>query len=236
MKLIRDSFLTEILKKEVFNITDVDNEIYDYFEHYKFPLIKMYCVKLPTFQNDYFNFLIEKGFKLICTEITFSTSCFNYIVLNPIHNILDSDICILSNPVTIIDIAEVAFNRDRFHLDNFISEKKANLIKIEWVKNALSGKRGSCIAVAYIDDVPAGFIIVLEKDNKVIIDLIAVDPKLQWKGIGSDLIRWLMLKYNNKIIQVGTQIDNISSIALYNNFGINKIIDSKYVLHLHIGG
>ena len=71
--------------------------------------------------------------------------------------------------------------------------------------------------------------------NSIIIDLIAVSKKERGKGIGKEMLNFLVSSKKYKSIDfifVGTQLKNVQSINFYerSNFLINK---SNYVFHLH---
>ena len=71
--------------------------------------------------------------------------------------------------------------------------------------------------------------------NSIIIDLIAVSKNERGKGIGKEMLNFLVISKKYKYIDfilVGTQLKNIQSINFYerSNFLIQKC---NYVFHLH---
>lgn len=238
MMITKDKFLTEIIGKSVYNIKG--GLIYpDNIKQHN----RLLCIKIRADRIEDFNFFVGLGFQLVGTEVTFITDKTVQYYRPPQYHIVEVyDIVDLDRHTkeAVKRVALEAFVYDRFHRDPSIDNNIANKIKSEWAGNALNGKRGDCTAVAF-DPIgnPMGFLIVLEKEDKAIIDLIAVNPNAQKKGVGSDLMRWFLRKYadlsisSDFILQVGTQIDNEASIKLYKKFGIDTIIGFNYVLHLH---
>ncbi len=139
---------------------------------------------------------------------------------------------------TVARIAGTAFRYSRFHLDPLIPSEIANAIKSEWAANYFNGKRGDGMVVAERDGRVAGFLQLLwEADERLLIDLIAVDPADQGQGIGRDMIRFAS-QYGTgdhrrpKRIKVGTQAANTSSVRLYESLGL-CLVNAQYVLHYH---
>ena len=66
------------------------------------------------------------------------------------------------------------------------------------------------------------------------IDLIAVDKRNRGKGLAKTMISYASINClsSHGAIEVGTQIANTESLALYAKLGFG-IISSSYVLHRH---
>lgn len=132
-------------------------------------------------------------------------------------------------------LAKNAFKFSRFYKDPNISTKVACKIKEEWAGNFFLGNRGKWMVVVEENSKVIGFLQLLEKNkNTVVIDLIAIDENKKGKGLAKQMILYAYencLKKNG-IMEVGTQIANISSIKLYSKLGF-KMNSATYVLHKH---
>jgi ribosomal protein S18 acetylase RimI-like enzyme len=127
-------------------------------------------------------------------------------------------------------IAATAFTYSRFHLDPAFTQEVANRVKESWVRNFFRGQRGDQLWVATMGSDVAGFSLMLKGTSHQVIDLIAVSPRFQGRGVGKTLISGLNQELGP--LEVGTQISNVPSIRLYQNAGF-FLVGSKYVLHLH---
>jgi ribosomal protein S18 acetylase RimI-like enzyme len=140
---------------------------------------------------------------------------------------------------TLRKIAEESFQFSRFHMDPRIELKVAALTRAEWVENACRG-RADVVLVSETDGKATGFLCVRSKegDRGMIgcLDLIAVDPSQQGRGIGNDLVVEFLdfcrhQKYS--VAEVGTQAHNIASLRLYEATGF-KMLRASYSYHLHV--
>ena len=87
--------------------------------------------------------------------------------------------------------------------------------------------------VALVGDVIVGFLLLLESDTNLTIDLVAVDNNYQRIGVASDMIAYAECYLNSfSSVQVGTQLANIPSIRLYEKMGF-RAYTSNYVFHYH---
>ncbi|KKP32570.1 MAG: hypothetical protein UR23_C0058G0005 [Candidatus Roizmanbacteria bacterium GW2011_GWA2_32_13] len=77
-----------------------------------------------------------------------------------------------------------------------------------------------------------GFITLKLIGGKCLIDLIAVNPKYQNKGVGTLLISKAIKSFSDYKITVGTEAENIKAVNFYlkNNF---KIVDYYLIFHRH---
>lgn len=134
----------------------------------------------------------------------------------------------------VIRIAKESFLKSRFYNDSNISNEKASVIYVNWIKNSFSfDNKMFCIYEE--NSITEGFILFSKINEKQMgIELIAVDKDSRDKGIGSKMLNCLY-KYcaenGYEDIIVGTQIENISAINFYykNFFQLNDI---KYIYHL----
>jgi ribosomal protein S18 acetylase RimI-like enzyme len=136
---------------------------------------------------------------------------------------------------SVCEIAGSSFTKSRFHLDPLISKETADLVKKEWAGNFFKGLRGKWMVLAEVKGKVVGFLQLLKRsDSAIVIDLIAIEPNMQGRGIAGSMISFAnseCLETPGEII-VGTQISNIQSLAFYVKHGF-RIISADYVLHLH---
>lgn len=138
-------------------------------------------------------------------------------------------------------IAETSFRWSRFHVDPKIPAKVANLVKRRWIENYFSGRRGVGVYSAEIGGEVAGFLAVMETVNAerraAVIDLIAVAPRWQGRGVGAALVETFVTDWRERVaeLSVGTQAANIQSLRFYESMGF-RIAETNYVLHAHYRG
>ena len=131
------------------------------------------------------------------------------------------------------EIARKTFRYSRFHLDNKIPNKIADDLKSDWARNFFHNKRGEHMIIAECEGEIAGFAQLLVRNQKLIIDLIAVKKNFQGKGIGVQMLLHILDLFSVKYsIVVGTQVANIASLRLYQKVGFH-ISSSSYILHFH---
>lgn len=133
-------------------------------------------------------------------------------------------------------IAATAFAEDRFHRDPAIDPRDASRIKEVWAGNFFRGLRGDRMFVAEAPEGSvAGFIQLLDTEDRVLIDLVAVAPFARGRGIGGALVRAATIdsRGSGRGVHVGTQLSNLSSLRLYARAGF-VITGASYVLHLHL--
>jgi len=120
-------------------------------------------------------------------------------------------------------IAAAALRWDRFHADPRIDDGRADALKADWIENDLCG-RADLTLVAEADGQVAGFCALLRRMDAAVIDLIAVDPALQGKGIGRALVIDALNRYRASVpaMRVGTQAGNPSSIVFYRSLGFGE--------------
>jgi len=219
----QDEFLTEIIGKPVYNIDDP----FDYHEDYKRGAL--YCCKTDNLNDA--NGLSSEGFWLVSTEIQLSRA----VPVNYFGPYWKAG-AVSYEREQILDIAESSFIYDRFHNDPYISDVIAGRIKRQWALNYLMKKRGDFVLA-----VLGGFLCILKRPGEYVIDLIGVDKNERRKGIGKKLIQQLFScireesfpSVGNCRIVVGTQLDNIPSLKLYQAMGFDQIDGFNYVFHLH---
>lgn len=136
-----------------------------------------------------------------------------------------------------LDIAERSFRYSRFHLDPLISRTAADRVKREWIRSYVEGRRGERLMLAHGDGQVLGFLAVLasnEEGRRVrTIDLIAVAPHAQGRGVGTALVSSFIERYADcDRLEVGTQAANIPSLALYQRCGF-RVARTRMVMHMH---
>lgn len=138
----------------------------------------------------------------------------------------------------VLRIASTCFRYSRFHLDPLVPDGVANEIKRRWVQSYVRKERGDRLLVAEMDGSPAGFLAALtsERDGRrvAIIDLVGVGLPAQRRGVGIALVAAFVEEYADRadVLEVGTQIVNTPSLALYRACGF-EIIRSGITLHMH---
>jgi dTDP-4-amino-4,6-dideoxy-D-galactose acyltransferase len=150
-------------------------------------------------------------------------------------NILTTDFDLSTNSYgELIKLAYLSGRYSRFKADhNFINNEFHRLYE-RWIQNCLNDEN---LRVLVIDkgDSLAGFITVEPIDNeRSKIGLISVNENFQGRGLGSALIKMsenVSLESGHSIIQVATQFDNKTAIALYEKNGF-ETLSSTYIYHL----
>lgn len=133
----------------------------------------------------------------------------------------------------VMKVAAGSFRYSRFHLDGAFSRKTADRVKAQWAGGFFAGTRGNALVVAEEAGEICGFLLLIDSFDKILIDLIAVDPAFRGRGIATGLIRFAEAGGRNcAAIGVGTQIANTPSLKLYEGLGF-RIASSQYVFHYH---
>lgn len=228
----KDVWLSNLIGKDCFTVQE------SFVSSPKFHLIpnSFYQSKLKI-QNVFgINELLKKGFKVISHDVTFSLDIKEFIKSESINNgfTIHFEKRDKKKAKQICALAEEAFAFDRFHLDDEIPKIVSNQIKREWVYNFFNGKRGDYLLVASKEQEIYGFLLLIIDDKNAIIDLIAVNKTQRGNGIGRELISCTLKNIPKGVsnIIVGTQLENISSVALYKAIGF-KPINNTVNLHLH---
>jgi len=187
--------------------------------------------KVPTSSLDMVKHLNNIGFYLVDTNVTLSKP------INKLSGLKGSYELRFALPIDekqVCYLAGSAFKYSRFHMDYQFSNDMANHIKEEWVRNYFIGKRGQYMVVAINKCEIVGFLQLLCNDGILTIDLIAVDSAFHGKGIAQDMINFAESSCSNTFeFRVGTQINNIQSLRLYERAGF-RMTETHYVLHYHL--
>ena len=237
--IIQDEWLGKILKKKVYKLVIDENfiikikdkkskEYNELFEIINKKNVFVYS-KIPSTSIEQVEFLENLGFNLIDTNIIFEKEVFSQ---NKKYQ-YEIRFAIKNDEKKVKELSKKSFRFSRFHLDEKIPNKLANEIKYKWVENFFKGNRGDNMVVAIIDNNIVGFLLIIKKNESIIIDLIALDEKYHGKQIAEEMIKFTENNFKriDKII-VGTQIANIPSIRFYEKCGF-RVIKSNYVFHYH---
>jgi len=141
---------------------------------------------------------------------------------------------IKKDETAICELAGRSFSFSRFHRDSAIDNALADKIKVEWTRSYFKGQRGDAMFVAIYNVDIVGFVLLIDKaEDRVGIDLMAVDAASRRTGIATALISAVELHYKDKQrITVGTQAVNIPSVRFYKKRGF-RLFQSRHVLHYH---
>ena len=228
-----------ILKEDIFisNVLGVPT--------WKVVLPKKLCVKMLGNEKDSFFYAKSKtedieslirlqslGFQLIDTNLLFEWIPLNK--MNPLEIGFEYETRFAksSDRSEVERIASNNFFYSRFHLDPKIPNRFANEIKKQWASNFFQGIRGDSMVVSVFRDQAVGFCQVFYQEEKIYIDLIAVDSDHQRKGLAASMIKFIALENLGSVFRVGTQVSNLPSIRTYEKIGF-RISDSYYTLHYH---
>ena len=125
------------------------------------------------------------------------------------------------------------FAKDRFRSDPRLPRDWSVRIKTHWLTEPDPGKM---VVVAHVGAEIVGFVMIQPKPTQTVVDLIAVSPAHQGKGIGLGLLAHLQREIcKEHEILVGTQHDNLAAQRLYRAAGF-EFVESKHVYHFYREG
>jgi len=187
--------------------------------------------KLDVRQVNRLSMLTDAGFRVVDTALTFNGA---------ISGDSGSHVRFArpEDRAQVVRIAGSAFRFSRFHLDPLVPPGVADTIKSSWAANYFEGKRGDGMVVAERDGQVVGFLQLLRApQDRLIIDLIGVDPAWQGQGLGREMI---LHAARHGIgdggmpaeLTVGTQAANTPSVRLYESLGM-RLASAQYVAHHH---
>jgi ribosomal protein S18 acetylase RimI-like enzyme len=130
----------------------------------------------------------------------------------------------------VLGIAGSDYRVSRFHLDPDFPDDVADAIKRDWAGAFFDGSRGEHMLVATSGGDAVGFLLVLERGEERVIDLIAVASSARGAGKGSALVGALLAMEPLRPVLVGTQVSNTGATRLYERLGF-AVEDTRYVLH-----
>lgn len=238
IKTAYDPWLSSIIDKKTYRLeinnenspglnSETDLRMHKLFQEKNiFIYTKIPCTAIETIL-----FLERNSFRLVDTNLIFSKKVLSNNMQIPNCKLRFAEPGDLEK---VSFIAESSFSFSRFHLDPLIPDNIANKIKSEWVSNYFYGRRGDYLVIAEIDNNIAGFLLLLKgSSNELIIDLIATGHEYRGKGIAKEMIRFTESRLSScQIIEVGTQLANVTSIGLYESLGF-RLKKANYVFHYH---
>ena len=136
------------------------------------------------------------------------------------------------------EMSRSIFASSRYAWDPMLSEEGTRSLFDGWIANNCTSRADLCL-LSRIDGKCAGYILNLwsESTNTATIDLIAVTPDAQGRGIGQALIAASFAHYKDRavVMHVGTQGSNQGGHKLYRRCGFT-LIANDVSLHRHRGG
>ncbi len=131
------------------------------------------------------------------------------------------------------EIGRLSFKFDRFHADARIDDSLADLIKQEWSLNNLAGRALGSVVVRSNGGRIVGFCEIVGETERSAIDLIAVHPDYQRRGLARKLMEGTLYQLAQRGVAqlfVGTASINKASRALYEATGC---VEAKREVTLH---
>ncbi len=245
MELRPDQWLSEVLGRAVFSLVDLDDPSLDRAvtfvdDHARRNGPAMYDAKFAADRVDIARALGAAGFFTVDVNVTFAIDGRSPLpALDPVPSV-NVRRAAEDDQAAVLDLAGTAFRYSRFHLDPLIDRSAADRVKREWIRSYFEGRRGEALWVAVRDGVVTGFVAVLDgRDGGTrvrTIDLIGVTPSAQRQGVGTALVAAFISNYRETSgrLEVGTQVANTPSIALYERCGFT-IRRARSVMHAHLG-
>jgi len=182
-------------------------------------------VKLNTqFDFKYMDFLQKCGFVYIDTEVQLEHSGINI----SFDNTIDIQDLSVNKDLPYEELGG-SFSLTRFHTDINITNDKADLIWIEYLRNFKPGE-DKHIYVAKIENRIIGTALITVSCNIAYLFFIAVLKENRGLGVGQQLINRVLSDFTEFKIQTGTQVKNINALNFYIKNGFT-IINSSSVLH-----
>ena len=124
------------------------------------------------------------------------------------------------------EIGRISFKFDRFHRDSNIDGAVADLIKQQWSLNNIAGRSAGSVVVRSDKGRIVGFCQIVDGTDSLAIDLIAVHPQWQRRGLARKLMEGalhiLSRRKSAKALRVGTASTNTASMSLYEAMGCKE--------------
>ena len=126
----------------------------------------------------------------------------------------------------IIEIEENDFQHSKFIKDENFRKRQGYLVYNEWIKNSLDSINKFFALKFNKEKEVEGFILFRWDGNSAWLELVKVNSKCRGKGVCSQLIQRIerfLVESDVKKMYVGTQVNNIAAINLYNKLGFKEI-------------
>jgi GNAT superfamily N-acetyltransferase len=197
------------------------------------PVPSFVYAKVDAADTDRVGALEDEGFRVVDVNVTLARRAAE--PPPPAHGPVRVERAAPEHTGAVLEIAGGAFRYSRFHLDPEVPGELADRVKREWIRSYVEGRRGLELLVALEGDRPLGFLAVLEADGARVIDLVAVAPEAQGRGVGGALVGAFVARHapHSSELRVGTQVANVPSLRLYARHGFEPAA-AAYVLHRHV--
>ena len=157
--------------------------------------------KSPILDDEKIKILKIEGFKFIEHSILYKLIIKKNYKIN--NNFREANI---EDREELKNMAKNSFINSRFFNDQNIAISIAEKVKVNWIDNYFNGKRGNSLIVAEENSIITRFILLIFKDDRIIIDLIAIKKNYRGMNIASNLIQFTISKFNKyNLILAGTQ-------------------------------
>ena len=240
MRILPDAWLSEVLAQPVFSVHDAGNDPGALSRHAAGVGRAFYFAKVDAVDLAGLGALARAGFQVVEASLTFARATDRAVSPGGEASVEVSPLEARWAPA-VLDVAETAFRYSRFHLDPNVTTLGANRVKREWIRSYIEHRRGDQLLVSLAGDQPTGFLALLfaaRGERQVgVVDLVAVHPAFQGRGIGRHLVAAAIAACRGRadVIEVGTQSANVPSVRLYEDMGF-RLVRSGFVLHLHTRG
>ena len=172
---------------------------------------------------------------LMDTKVTFELALSNF------KNFLSSNSIVFAsksclNTITLESLAILSSAQSRFRKDPSILSTVTDDLYRLWLHKAIENPASHEIIAKAVENDIVGMLTMSFVHQQAKIELVAVDPKYQNKGMASDLMQACLnfsQKSGFKTIQVTTQLENKSACRLYQKYGF-QIVEKKYIYHIHL--
>jgi dTDP-4-amino-4,6-dideoxy-D-galactose acyltransferase len=175
------------------------------------------------------NFEISIDALLMDIKVTYSKSVENVPTKNEIV-LFDID---KHDYDQLLELAYLSGFDSRFLKDSSFGEIEFKRLYKQWIDNSINDK-DTLVLISQNDKSIEGFVTVKKYHTYAQIGLIAVNPSIQGKGIGGNLIHAVEnhLKISFKLI-VATQETNVGACKFYENLGFT-LENKEYIYHYYV--
>lgn len=243
MEIWNDKFNSEIFGIKMGNIilsndelSNEDFKVEKVIEKSNHERFKHISVKLPTIYKNLFNKFIQNGFYLTDTLLKYVYKFDERVLPDITHKTILRDYR-EDDLEELMVIAKGSFDYDRYHSDPTLDNELCDKYYEQWIYNSCHGFADKVIVSEYNNTV-VGFTTGKADHTQQYGHLVlsAVSNKYRGLGIYTSMIykgiKWLE-KEKFKGLIVGTQINNVAVQKAWIKLGFT-VLDSEYVLHLHI--